>query len=586
MNSFRKWYAEDIHIPIPCIWLLSLLLFLQFGCAPKIYTFNLIPTSDPKLPIEIKADSVDVKGTDGTTMFRALQLTFPGKVLGAAYDPDSGFVLAKYSPKKDTLKTPEMGKLVLYDIDNGNLKWAGSSNATIEYLGKNMATLKYKDDAKVYSASVGYEASKVKPGLSYFDDDTVFCINDDKVSRVDLYSGMDHWKTAGVKSQEYYWPQRDQGWIFYISDGLHGVRLSDGSGWYLSAPTRRSSQGKAIAAAAGALVALNVLTSPLSVMWVPTGIPRGSITIDMCSRPHINGDSVYYSASNDIYCLDRTTGDTIWQTKLIKDFDFEKEREIVDQTTGRRKRPELVNKLGFMGIWDAGPQIAMVGMGFKFMQTRSPIYFNPIDNMLYNQTESLVKDTDPPFIDLIDRNSGAIQNQIELDKKDWVMDFLWSPNDIYLLTLHHLYHFDNNLEIIGVVDADTINGNFLGFLSRESSPLVIRTENGVFALDKIQYQVIWKTDAPLFHHEKNKTAYNLMKNNSYALFSAENSFQKSSSKLSGKIWVNYVSGKRLIDVRNNGKVLLEIPAFSIGSRKGYSYWYAGKNLLIYKEPEL
>jgi hypothetical protein len=264
--------------------------------------------------------------------------------------------------------------------------------------------------------------------------------------------------------------------------------------------------------------------------------------------------------------LESTTGDTIWQTSIIENSDSP--RQVIDNSTGRKSRPVLPDNLGFMGIWDAGPNIALVGMGYKFV------------NYEWH-------DINPPFIALFDRSTGNIIRRIDLGRdvadKEEVMDFLWTPDNIYLLGANHLYHFDQNLQLLGIVNSDSSTGVFLSFIKMATPPVAVRSELGVFAFDMAQLDPLWNVRIAFWNPSvlKKHLPYYFF-NAIFQSISISNSIDHEPLSDNGKFWVKDSFNDYLIDIKDKGRRIAQIPSAMESKRKGYSVLSSGRDILIFK----
>jgi len=489
---------------------------------------NLLEPSSPEQMPQIVVDSVNIESSDGSTLFRALQVTFPGKVLDAFYEPDSNLILAKYSTKKDTSETPSTGRFVMFDLDSNRVLWLSEGNPNITYLDGRFAVLKYKNQIKNYYVPRYKLWNEISPDWHFYDDGNVICLSKDKCSRVDLKTGLDYWKKEGLKWHGYLWKLREDDWIYAVADGLRAFRIDDGEGWYFDASTGRSKTGEVIAAT----VAANIIGAAFGVGFIPTRIPK---IHNCCSYPLVANDRVYFAAKKKVFCLNQSTGDVIWQNEL----DIE---------------PSV------MGLWEAGPNIALVSRGFKYV-------------------DYIGKRTEPPSILLMDCGSGEIVGRTSIEQSEIAMDFLWTPDHSFLLTPEHLHQFDRDLNLVGTVDELPENCSFMSFLSHHNPPLVIRTAKGAIGLDPISLEISWETKVGEIWDFK-KVGKSKERDRVMMTLASFPSIEHQISTEQA-VWLTGSGSLALVDTENDGQIKTQFPKHSWQLWENYMVICAGKTVTVF-----
>ena len=505
--------------------------FLVSGCASKAFRMNLLEPSSPAQMPRVAVDSVNIESSDGSTLFKALQVTLPGKVLDAFYEPDSGLILAKYSTEKDTTKTPSVGRFVMYDLDSSKVMWMSEGNPTISYFDGKFVVLEHGNKIKNYYVPRYKFWNDVSPDLHFYEDGNVICLNKEKCAKVDFSNDLEYWKKEGLQWHGFLWTKREGDWLYAVADGLRALRLEDGEGWYFDAATGRSQTGEVIAAT----VAANIVGAALGMAFIPTRIPQEH---NCCSYPLIIDDRIYFAAKKKVFCLNQSSGDALWQN-------------------------ELDIKPSVMGIWQAGSAVALVSKGYKYV-------------------DYIAKKTDPPTILLIDSDSGDILARTSIEQSEIAMDFLWTPDYSFLLTPEHLYKYDNNLNLVGVVDELPENCFFMSFLDQEAEPLMVRTAKGAIGIDPASLEVLWQTDVGEIWKLK-KTGKSKQRDQIMMLLA---SFPSLSHQLQDKqgIWLSSTGALSLVDAGGNGQVITQLPQYSWQHWKDNMVVCAGKTITIFDDP--
>ena len=529
------------------------------GCASNAYRFALIqmPKADKELHVEV--DSVTINAIDDSLLFNALQVTYPGHVLDVAFDPESELLLTKYSTEKDSVKNAENGQFIMFSLKDNIIKWAGQGNPNIGFLGHGKALLNRGSLTIAYRANSGKFPKSILNISEIYKNGTVLCMNDDEIRLLDLNKGLNRWEINGKKTIEFYFPQSDDEWLYYIGDGLHGVQLSTGQDWYFNEPTRRNEKGDMLVPT----LLANAVTLPLGYVVIPTSGPK-KIVHNLCSQPHIVGDSIFFAAGDKVFCIKRTLGSAIWETSLEPEYELYANR---DENSNRKKNIDKREWLSFLGIWDTGDRIALVGMGYKYVD-------------YVRQAASF------PYIVLLNRTTGKVENLVALKEPEYVMDFLYQFDNYYLMTTDHIYTFDSDLQLLSSASRMTEFGESISFLPTTSNQVLIRYEYSVAAFDRSLKVLRWHSEINFFDPSRyhDKGAGDKAKKIYIESISLGNAIGHSNELASDLIWVNGATERCLINISENGRVLSRLPLKMVSSRDGYRFGASGRKVLIYKEP--
>jgi hypothetical protein len=540
-----------------CLCLILPLLF--FGCASSAYRFEFMPMPKAEKELQVEIDSVTIKALDDSLLFNALQVTYPGHVLDVAFDPESELLLTKYSSEKDSARNPENGQFIMFSLKDNSIKWAGQGNPNIGFLGHGKALLKRGPLTIAYRANSGKFPKSILNIGEVYKNGTVLCMNDDEIRLFDLNKGLNRWEIDGKKSVEFYFPQSDEEWLYYIGDGLHGVQLSTGQDWYFNEPTRRSETGDIIVPT----LLANAVAIPLGYVMIPTSRPK-KIVHNLCSQPHIVGDSIFFAAADKVFCIKRTLGSALWETSLEKEYEL---YAGIGENIDRKKSLEKSGWQSFMGIWDAGDRIALVGMGYKYV-------------------DYIRRATAFPYIVLLNRATGKAEKVTALKEPECVMDFLYHSNNYYLMTTEHIYVFNGNLQLLNSINRMPEFGELISFLPTASNQVLIRYENYVVAFDRSFKALQWRSEINFFDFNRyhDKGASENAKKFYLESISLENAVGHTVELTGDSIWVNGAAERCLINISDNGRVLARLPLGMVSSCDGYRYGASGRNVLIYKEP--
>ena len=243
-----------------------------------------------------------------------------------------------------------------------------------------------------------------------------------------------------------------------VSDDLHAVSPDTGVAWIAETPTSHAATGKA----AAATVAFHLLAALGG--GTAYGTAHAEVTHNICSQPVLHGDHLYFAAIDKVYCLDPDTGEVAWES-------------------------ELGEESGSMILYPAGERIGVVGLGYTYI-------------------DGSQKSTSPPSVTLLDASSGEIVGQFQFDPEvriveedenarrrrrrgdrsepkteeawDYVRAAGFTAGRHYVLTANDLYQFDENLSLVGAMEAADEYGSFADFPF--GTPVLVRTERGLLVL--------------------------------------------------------------------------------------------------------
>jgi hypothetical protein len=394
----------------------------------------------------VSCEPLRVTSPDSTMTVEGMRLTFAGKVDDGVYDAESGRLIVECIPANKTKRDPKNVELVMYDVGQRKVLWSSRGNAQISALADSVAILTNYHFTKVCDAATGTFLREAEPGLQTLRQDgpdVGLCLTEKMYSRIDLTSGRRFWFKPGRKWHGYRWHIRQGDRMYVVADGLQSFSLEDGNGWGFDAPTYHSGMAEAIATD----VALSVLGALAGGMYV--GNTQAKQTHNLCSLPMTRGNRVYFAATKNVYCLDSDSGRVIWKA-------------------------DLPHELGTMQLRPAGPNVALIGNGWKYVN--------------YGMVRAR-----PPSVRLYNLESGTPAGEFVLEKDDVFCDFRWADSCCYFLTPSHLYVLAPDLTLKGALDRTAAHGEFLRFVAVDSE-LVIRTTNGLIAVAVPSLERIWLRD--------------------------------------------------------------------------------------------
>jgi hypothetical protein len=334
----------------------------------------------------------------------------------------------------------------MYDLQQDRFLWGGDGNAQAGTLTGNIAVLNSLRSSELYDAESGALIRDSEPGLQIVKrpgEDVALCLTKDSFSRLDLATGKRVWSKTW-KGWHGYCDSRvldDQ--VFVVGDGLQVQRIEDGTGWTLAASTYHSGEAEALAKD----VAATVLFAMVGGMYI--GHSQAKVTHNLSSLALVRGDRVYYAATKQMYCVDRETGTVLWQA-------------------------ELPHELGSMTLYNAGPNVALVGTGWKYVN------FAKVHAW-------------PPCIQLFEAMSGDTAGRFEAEKSEVFSDFRWADSACYFLTPSRLYRLGSDLTLKGARECTPEQGQFVRFM-KAANPLAVRTTKGVLGLETSSLDVMWYRD--------------------------------------------------------------------------------------------
>ncbi len=431
-----------------CASLVALVAALA-GCAGPKFEMTLVDTSPT-----VEQHPVRHESPDGEVLVAGLEVTLPGIVGAARYDPASGLLLARYQPQGGAVSEGR-SEYMIYDTATGDVKWTAIGNPNLNIIIDGVAVLSYAGKDKVYDAATGAFLRDAPPNLKYVDPgDVILSLTAKEFSRVDLTTGETIWERKGGSWQGFLQTYREGDWCYVVTDELHGFRFEDGAGWDYPASTCHRATGKAFAKD----VALGVLGALVGAPYV--GSSHAELTHNVCSQPLEVDGRVFFAARKKLVCLDGDSGESLWEA-------------------------DLGDELGSMWIYDADENIGVVGLGYTYV-------------------DYVMKPSEPPTIILVTKDSGSIVGQVTIgetpgagrpetdrrrtrashtthaDEEEWenVVSATYAGSHHYLLTEKQLYQMAPDLTLLGIVDAARNQGRFQDFLA-DTIPLPLRTTRGI-----------------------------------------------------------------------------------------------------------
>lgn len=352
------------------------------------------------------------------------------------YEDSQNSLYIEYSDNKGK-------KILVLDTKSDTTKWTSLSNMT-EALINNEFLILYdkKYNRKIFDLSTGnLIRNNIESYIYTLNDGKALILSPKRYSLIEMQTGKTIWGVPGQEwvgnREEYY----NDSTYYIIAEGIHALDLKKGKKWEYLISNSYKNVGKEIAIQAG-LTCLAVLGGGHSYRTY-----KPDITMNMNSAPLFTDDELYFVAKNKIVCLEKLTGQVIWENT------FEPELEA-------------------MNLYNVSEEeIALVGLGRKTVNNHYML-------------------AEPPTIRLIEKSSGEITALYNLESAVVVQTFTSTNENFFLLTAENMYTFDRDLTLLSVIKSINKYGNFLSFLS-VADTIVLRTSNGLLGLSKETFSETW-----------------------------------------------------------------------------------------------
>jgi len=283
--------------------LISSLAFIVILSSCSTLPHGVHPTT---VPIQITTSTVELPNAANPDLkLQGTRIDFPYEISTYLVDKNKMQIclIAKETPKK--ANAPVL--LLLYDLKEKKLLWSKKTYAwTMAFTDQRVVFYGFKSSFKTFGLDREngnvvwqmdqsfYHPIKLKDNHIAFSG---------MITAFDMNTGLDLWSKK--ITNEYGWIDRkviDEEMIASV-DGLHRFNLKTGEGWSLVMTTGKTDHAKAVGA--------NIASGILGGGYIPpekiTGLSSNILKQD---------DRVYFSATDDLHCIDYTSGKEIWHTEL------------------------------------------------------------------------------------------------------------------------------------------------------------------------------------------------------------------------------------------------------------------------------
>jgi len=453
------------------IFLLLSLGFLVLGTTGCAST-KLVDISTLQMEGLVTSQARQWKAENGSITVNGSEIFVPGDVLAGDYDRTTNTLLVKFDHLEMTREARQQAAaafseknpdsmsadrnrkrrsrvdftyrdFVLYDLAGGRLGWATSKGEYNSYLNA-FGVVYFNEDREhnLYSAADGTFIRKGEPGL-YLTRDYTLVLNKDEYASVNLVTGEKNWVRPGSSYSGLRGETVEDGWAYIVADGLHAFNLETGEGWDF---TDLKTDSRGVAAALAKDAALSCLAALGG--GVRYGSTRAKLYHNTHSDPLIVDEMVYIADKEALFCFDKQTGITLWESPLPKE-------------------------MNGLNIFEAGDSIALIGKGWRFVDY------------------GIERDKNP-MAALYDKETGEMTSSTELNQDSVFIDFLWADDSVLLLTPTSMFHLDSKLVLTGERAAE--GGDFLRFITSKNGETYIRTSTGVLAIDSESMETLWSKD--------------------------------------------------------------------------------------------
>lgn len=252
------------------------------------------------------------------------------------------------------------------------------------------------------------------------------------------------WTRPGGIGEGYLNTYRTPGAVYLLSKGLYRLNPESGVGWFFETSLSHRAVAEAYAkdaamACIGAFAGYNYY-----------GHSQEKLTHNITSQPLEVDDKVYFAARKKLFCLEAKSGKVLWQT-------------------------ELPREAGSMQLYEAGPNIALIGSGWVYEDFQ-------------------IVESAAPSISLFRRESGEEVGRVELTDSKILLDFRWLDSYAFALSPDQLYRLGRDLTIESSRKPTVAEGEFLRFLLPTTEELFIRCDRGVLCLGQSDLEQRWFDD--------------------------------------------------------------------------------------------
>jgi hypothetical protein len=420
----------------------SYLLFI-FGCSMNS-TFMV----DKQKSTVVMADLSITTDSSGINV-RNFELELPISQPSTIYDNKNGLVVISGYPmiKKKVNKTKT--KIVVYDVVADNVLWS----STGKYVPRNLynKVLMLKNNEGNYLAVDPVNAkilfsSKVEPMRYNNLEDMLFMINSDSIMCYNINTGLKKWSVQGAY---WHWNQsiynKDRYLILY-GDAIQTINTDTGQNWKIKLSNYKVHEAEAMAKNIGICLA----TSCLNVASAYSANSSGSyvyetynpefvtakVTHDLGSQPLITQSGVFFAEASRLTFCKLDSGNIIWQ-------------------------------------YDFSSKIQPCSVELNILDENLLVYFTGT-----KQTDNMIKKVGDPEYLVLNSNTGEkIWEGKQIDSKQLV-DLYVTPSHVLCLYSNEISEFDNKLNTIATIQADSLWGDFVSFDSSIDTTVTVNCLNG------------------------------------------------------------------------------------------------------------
>lgn len=422
---------------------LGLIICFIWGCSSvKPYQFE--PMEEP---ISVETKNFIIEPDSLNYSFKGIEISFPGKVNKVDYDFRANALAVNHLNEDESISI-----LSYYDLETRNIKWMGEGypNTDINILKNDVVSLHSAGGQYGYTRKAllnginGNFIRETEPGLFVVNDELSLTTYGRKIRRIDLQTGTELWRIRGRFSKGHTWEyyDRESGMFLLVTNGIYAFNPETGEGWSHKISTSHVEPLSAFIVAG--VFALNVAAAAVGVADRVPNQPLRRIH-NICSRPVVIRDKVFFAARKKIYCFDKATGELLWKSKIDKEY-------------------------GVLNIGQISSQeIVVYAAGYKYRDL----------NMIRGKGLSIYT---------FSIENGAIKNKIHLEDRDLFMDIDFRENSVFLMKPYTLYKFDSNLNYLSKYESkeiliDIIPRSLTATDSSINPPITVRSSIGFIEID-------------------------------------------------------------------------------------------------------
>jgi len=449
---------------------LTALLFA--GCT-TIHNTVTTPTGGTT-SVTVTTANLESRG-DTAKMIKGLEYVFPGDITNVMIDTSDMSALVFMKQASGTKKQNPY-TLEYYDLNDQKVRWTKETYSYDGVILQNNIIVQGYNKIYALSKQTGSIVWQ-REGSYYFKNDAYNVGFYGSLNAINLETGQDSW-THKINNK-YGWIQQEfsDSILYAAVDGLHGINIINGKGWDINMPTGKKDVVKAFVINFG-LTILYTFAATFGGGIYGANFVRADLYNGMSSEMLFNNEQIFFSAKENLICVDAKSGKMVWQTRLP------------------------LKKTASTKLIDDGQNIIVVNKGYCFKNGLKIKYGYPYIAKYDKTTGQQI------FLNVVGDN-----NQIE--------DVAVTSSGYYLITLSTVYYYDFGGKLITKKDFHTSGNNSYGDLfSYISNPLFyiknvdnftplsnsnfrdsvicIRTADGVLSIDSTLNVKSWHTNQEIF----------------------------------------------------------------------------------------